>query len=398
MRFVIKRYKGSYLAYVMAFGWLYFAMAVFSSVISVYLTDLGKSASEMSFIVSASGIFSFFMVPITGYMADRTQNPKALSVVTLLLSGFMGLIFAQCRQVWALFLLNGLILSFIKSLMPISERMAGRSAFRYGYLRVWGTVGYALGAQAAGFAMEYISPSFIFVMLFLSAIFAAVGFWGAEDCPSAPQDKGQETSPQKDEPTKRPSLLKVLLNPSFLLFLLIACLFTGCSNVNMTYAPMLLNSLGVPTSTVGTVLFFSTLIEAPVILFSNKFMDRFSGKALIIASFAIIIAQFLFYGFSRSAVVVILAMVLLKAIASTLFVMINLKIVRNLLDPRFTTTGLSVINSATNLSAILLQNAGGVLVDYTSIPALYLALCGLTVLGLLLTLFLKVGNQERVFG
>ena len=398
MRSVIKRYKGSYLAYVMAFGWLYFAMAVFSSVISVYLTDLGKSASEMSFIVSASGIFSFFMVPITGYMADRTQNPKALSVVTLLLSGFMGLIFAQCRQVWALFLLNGLILSFINSLMPISERMAGRSAFRYGYLRVWGTVGYALGAQAAGFAMEYISPSFIFVMLFLSAIFAAVGFWGAEDCPSAPQDKGQEPSPQKDEPAKRPSLLKVLLNPSFLLFLLIACLFTGCSNVNMTYAPMLLNSLGVPTSTVGTVLFFSTLIEAPVILFSNKFMDRFSGKALIIASFAIIIAQFLFYGFSRSAVVVILAMVLLKAIASTLFVMINLKIVRNLLDPRFTTTGLSVINSATNLSAILLQNAGGVLVDYTSIPALYLALCGLTVLGLLLTLFLKVGNQERVFG
>ena len=398
MKSAIKRYKGSYLAYVMAFGWLYFAMAVFSSVISVYLTDLGKSASEMSFIVSASGIFSFFMVPITGYMADRTQNPKALSVVTLLLSGFMGLIFAQCRQVWALFLLNGLILSFINSLMPISERMAGRSAFRYGYLRVWGTVGYALGAQAAGFAMEYISPSFIFVMLFLSAVLAAVGFWGTEYFP--PADPGKEQTPcaPGGEAPKHPSLLKVLANPSFLLFLVIACLFTGCSNVNMTYAPMLLNSLGVPTSTVGTVLFFSTLIEAPIILFSNKFMDRFSGKSLILASFAIIIVQFLFYGFSRSAVVVILAMVLLKAIASTLFVMINLKIVRNLLDPRFTTTGLSVINSATNLSAILLQNAGGVLVDYTSIPALYLALCGLTVLGLLLTLFLKVGNQERVFG
>lgn len=59
MKSAIKRYKGSYLAYVMAFGWLYFAMAVFSSVISVYLTDLGKSASEMSFIVSASGIFPF---------------------------------------------------------------------------------------------------------------------------------------------------------------------------------------------------------------------------------------------------------------------------------------------------------------------------------------------------
>ena len=137
------------------------------------------------------------------------------------------------------------------------------------------------------------------------------------------------------------------------------------------------DSLGVPTSTVGTVLFFSTLVEAPIIIFSNKYMDRFSGKTLILASFSIILVQFLFYGFTRSAAVAILAMVFLKAIASTLFVMINLKVVRNLLDPRYTTTGLSVINSATNLAGILVQNAGGILVDHTSIHTLYLVLCGL---------------------
>ena len=393
MSSIIKRYKGSYFACVMAFVWLYFAMAVFSSVLSVYLTDIGKSASEMSFIVSASGIFSFFVVPLAGYFTDRTQNPKAISSILLLAAGLMGLVFALCRSVWALFLLDGLILSFLNSVMPISERMAGRSKFRYGTLRIWGTAGYAVGAQAAGFAMDYIAHSFIFVMLLIAGILSAIGFWGTENTPSTESD-----SPQDPVPQKRPPLLKVLANPSFLLFLLIACLFTGSSNVNMTYAPMLLNSLGVPTSTVGTVLFFSTLVEAPVILFSHKFMDRFSGKTLILASFTIIIVQFLFYGFSRSAGVVILAMVLLKAIASTLFVMINLKIVRNLLDPRYTTTGLSVINSATNLTAILLQNAGGILVDHSSIPTLYLALCCLTGLGLVLTLFLKVGNREKVFG
>ncbi len=393
MSSIVKGYKGSYFAYVMAFVWLYFAMAVFSSVLSVYLTDIGKSATEMSFIVSASGIFSFFVVPLTGYLTDRTQNPKAISSILLLSTGVMGLVFALCRSIWALFLLDGLILSFLNSVMPITERMAGRSKFRYGSLRVWGTAGYAVGAQAAGFAMDYISHSSIFVMLLISGILSSIGFWGTENAPLAEPPASGDSPSQKRAP-----LLKVLSNPSFLLFLLIACLFTGSSNVNMTYAPMLLNSMGVPTSTVGTVLFFSTLVEAPVILFSHKFMDRFSGKTLILASFAIIIVQFLFYGLSRSPAVVILAMVLLKAIASTLFVMINLKIVRNLLDPRFTTTGLSVINSATNLTGILLQNAGGILVDHSTIPTLYLALCGLTFLGLVFTLFLKVGNREKVFG
>lgn len=389
---LVRRYKGSYFAYVLAYVGLYFAMAVFSSILSVYLTDIGKTASQVSLIVSASSIFSFVVVPLTGYITDRTQKPKAISAGLLLGTGAMGLVFGMCRSVWALFLLNGLILSFFNSVMPISERMAGRSKYRYGTLRVWGTAGYAVGAQAAGFAMEFIAPGAIFVLLPVAGLVAAVGFWGTENTPPLPTD-----SSSPEEKTPRPSVLQVLANPSFFLFLLIACLFLGCSNVNMTYAPLLLNSLGVPTSTVGTVLFFSTLVEAPIIIFSNKYMDRFSGKTLILASFSIILVQFLFYGFTRSAAVAILAMVFLKAIASTLFVMINLKVVRNLLDPRYTTTGLSVINSATNLAGILVQNAGGILVDHTSIHTLYLVLCGLAGLGLVLTLFLKVGNREKVF-
>ena len=127
-------------------------------------------------------------------------------------------------------------------------------------------------------------------------------------------------------------------------------------------------------------------------------MDRFSGKTLMMASFTIIIVQFLFYGFTRSAAVVVTVMILLKAIASTLFVMITLKMVRNLVSAELTTTGLSVVNSINNLSTILLQNAGGMVVDRTDIHTLYLCLAGLTTLGLLLTLFLRVKNSEKVFG
>ena len=389
MEALFSRYKGSYFCYVLTFFSYFMAMSLFGSVLSVYLTGIGKSATEMSLIVSASGIFSFAMVPAVGYLNDLTRRPRLISGLLLAGVGALGLLFAVCRSTWALFLLDGLIMSFINSVMPITERMAGASKYRYGSLRVWGTLGYAVGAQCAGVAVEHFPPIALFIALSISCALTVVGFLGTEDMKAGPG----EGAGGKEKP--RPAAL--VQSPQFLLYAAVAFLFAGCSGVNMNYAPVLLSGLGVGTGAVGTVLFFSTLIEIPLILFSNKYMDRFSGKVLMLASFAIITVQFLFYGFARSATVVVAVMVLLKAVASTLFQMITLKMVRNLLPASLTTTGLSVINSLNSGSIILLQNAGGLVADAQGVPALYLCLAALTGAGMLLALLLKANNSERVF-
>ncbi len=390
MKSGVNRLKGSYLSYVMIYFFAYFAMSAFSAVLSVYLTGIGKSATEMSFIVSASGLFSFAMTPAVGYLCDRTGHPRWISGILLAGMGLMALVFAQCRQVWALFLLNGLIMSCLNSVMPVSERLASSSKFRYGILRVWGTFGYAVGVQAAGVAIQNFPPMVLFSLVLVSALLAALGFAWAED-PLPDSDD------QREEKAERVKLSSFLKNRQFLLYLVISFLCAGCSGVNMTYAPMILNELGVSTSLVGTVLFFSTLTEIPLILFSNKFMDRFSSKTLLLVNFGIFILQYLFYGFFSSPWVVVPAMILLKAMASTLMMMLILKIVRNLVAPELTTTGLSVVNSLNNLGTILLQNLGGVVADHSNISTLYLGMAGAAVVGLLLSLFLKIGNDRKVF-
>lgn len=380
------RFRESYFSYILVYFFYFFSMAVFSSVLSVYLTDIGKSASEMSFIISSSGMFSFAVVPTVGYLSDRTGRPKLISVVLLICAGAMGLVFAACRSVLALFLLNGLIMSFINSVNSVCERMAGSSKYRYGALRVWGTLGYAAGAQAAGLALDLDFPSFIFVMFLCSTLLTILGFWGTGGA-----------GPQAEEEKQRVKLSSFLKKPQFLLYLVISFFCAGCSGVNMTYAPMLLNEMGVSTSAVGTVLFFSTLVEIPVILFSNRFMDRFSGKTLLLAAFTLFLTQYLFYGLAQASWLVVAVMILIKAIASTLMMMIILKIVRNLVDPSYTTTGLSIVNSVNNLGTIALQNLGGLLVDRSSIQTLYLVMAGIAVMGMILTLFLKIKNDETVF-
>lgn len=384
----MKSSKGSYLSYVMMFFFTYFSMAAFGSVLSVYLTGTGKSATEMSLIVSASGLFSFATVPLTGYLCDRTGKPRLISGCLILGVGLGALVFSQCRQVWALFLLDGFIMSFLNSVMPISERLAASCKYRYGVLRVWGTVGYAVGAQAAGLAVQSFPPIVLFSLVMISALLAAIGFAGAEDplLPDAPEERA------------RGKLSSFLKNPHFLLYLVISFLCAGCSGVNMNYAPMLLSELGVPTGAVGTVLFFSTLTEIPLVLCSNRYMDRFSGKTLLFTAFGIFLAQYLFYGLSRNSWAVVAVMVLLKAVASTLMMLILLKIVRNLVAPQLTTTGLSIVNSVNSLGTIVLQNLGGVLTDRGGIQLLYLCMAAAVGLCAVLTAFLKVGNEEKVFG
>jgi len=388
---LFRRFQGSYFSYVLVYFCAYFAMASFVSILSVYLTGIGKTGSEMSFIISASGIFSFFMVPAAGFLCDRTGRSRLISAVLLMAMGLLALVFSGCRQVWALFLLEGLLMSCLNSALPACERLAAATKFRYGVLRIWGTVGYAAGAQAAGLAIQHFPPIVLFSLVFLSTLLAALGLAGAED-PIQPEP----AAPREEQ--KKPPLSSFLKKPQFLLFLLIAFLFYSCSGVNFNYAAFLLDTMGVPTGAVGTVLSVGTLVEIPIILFSNKFMDRFSGKNLLLACCVINLVQFLCYGLTGSAWVVVTAMILLKAIGATLFMMLILKIVRNLVEAELTVTGISVVNSITNLGVIVMQNIGGTILDRAGIQAFYLILAAVTAAAMLLTLPLRVKNTEKVFG
>ena len=89
--------------------------------------------------------------------------------------------------------------------------------------------------------------------------------------------------------------------------------------------------------------------------------------------------------------------VTMKALATTLFMMITLKVVRSLVPADLTTTGLSVVTTCNSVGMIILQNLGGILVEKTSIPVFY-RIMGCIVAGImLLSFFLKADNDEKVF-
>lgn len=383
-----RTFRGSYPAYALTYFFFYWSLGVFTSVLSMYLTGIGKSKAEMSFIMSASSLFGVVLIPIVGYINDKLRKPRLICTVMMACVAVFGILFALVRETMLLFLLNGCIMGFISSLSPVSERMATSTKYRYGTIRIWGTFGYAAAVQVACAMMEFTSPQLIFVSVSVSAVLAIVGFLGTDDISFTDTEAAKAAAGKQ---------FSFLCAPMYILFVIIGFIFSGCSNLNMTYSPILLQELGMPTGAVGTVLFFSTIVELPVILFSYKFMDRFSGRTLMLLAFAIMVAQFLLYATAPNAFVAVVTMLVLRAIGSTLFGMILLKIVRGVVQVRSVSTALGVISATDAMSAILMQNLGGILVENTSIRILYFAMAGLMMLGMILTLFLRVQNTEKVF-
>ena len=387
---MVKKFKGSYISYIFIFFFFFFCMAAFSSVLSVYLTGLGISVVHMSRIISAGSLFAFVISPVTGYICDRTGKPRLVCGVMMITLGIFSVFFALTKNVLLLFTLNGLTMSFIHAVQPSCERLAGASRFRYGILRVWGTIGYAVGAQFSGLVIEKLPAMWLFGSVLAAALICALGFAGAND-PIIPEDAAPSGEKEKVK------LSSCLSNRHYLLFLLITVLFWGSSGANMTYVPVLLSHLGVATGRIGTVIFLSTLVEIPLILFSNKFMDRFNGKTLIYFACGLTLAEFLVYALASSPFVVMSTVVLLKAIATTTYVMIQLKVVRNLVSPSLTTTALSLIGTCNSVGTIILQNVGGYLTEAFGVQRFYLVLSGIIVVTILITGFLKVSNREKVF-
>lgn len=388
--------KGGYLSYIVFYTGYYAIFALVGSVMSVYLTGLGLSDQQMSLVLSATGIFSFFVTPVSGYLHDRARNQKAVIAITLLLIGGLGMVFSACRGVGALFLLNGLVMSLINSVTPVCERIAGNSRYRYGVLRVWGTIGYAAGAQAAGLAVQHLPGWALFALNAGACGLCLLGLWGVRVSDAPPASSREDSSAPSPSPAG-PKISALLKNPQLFLFLGVGFLFAGCTSVNNNYAPVLLGQLGISTGAVGTVLFFSTLVEIPLILFSHKFMDRLSGKVLTEACFVLAIGQYLAYSLWKSPGAVVAVMILVKAVCSTLYMMLSLKMVRCIVPAGLTTTGLSVVATVNNVAGVALQNLGGYVAGNWGISALYGVMAGLCAGGMVLAGFLKVKNEEKVF-
>lgn len=385
----MQRSVSKYLSYSMIYFFYFFALAAFGSMLSVYLAGENKSSSEISMTVSAAGIFTMVLQPFVGMLYDRTGWRKKLSVILLLLSAVTGIFFAFTHNTVLLLLLNGFSMAFFNSVNPVAEQVASASPYRYGVIRLWGAIGYAVGTQVAGMILDYADPMFMFIVFAVAAVLTAISFHKAGLKDTEPVTSSKKESSENREKGK--------LGLPLVLFAIFSFFFSGVTTAGSTYVPMLLRELLGGTSLAGTVLFLGTMMEIPIIFLSNRFMDRLSGRQLLIINTALLLIQGAAYSFSSNAVLVCAVLIVTKSVTTMLFIMVTLKVVMNITGGRYATTALSIIATVKSLGGVVLTNMSGRISDAAGLHAIFPVLLAITAAMLILSFFIRIPVDDKKY-
>ena len=384
---MLERYKNSYLSYFLMYNFYYLSWAVFSALISVYLLGKGFKASEVSLVVSTSFLTSMIFQPVIGMFSDR-YDVKKVNFVLFTLAGIGGLAFMFADSLITITIGYSFVLTLINGTNPVMEKIASSSPYQYGKIRIWGTIGYATGSWLAGMIYQLISPSAIFICFIITMILCIIGLLGTQ----TPSELGQNN----EEKTKTSTLFH---NYKYLYYLIIAAIFQGITNMANTYIPAMFQNDGLKVSLVSTILSFAVLCEAPLVLFSHKFMDKLTNKRLLIIAYSMITIQFLFYALNVWLPLKVIITLITKHPSGMLFIMINLKIVSTLVPKEHQITALAFVQTLRNLSSIIFQNIAGQILDISSYQILFALSLIVIVVSFVLVILFKVpsGKDQKLF-
>ena len=384
---MLERYKNSYLSYFLMYNFYYLSWAVFSALISVYLLGKGFKASEVSLVVSTSFLTSMIFQPVIGMFSDR-YDVKKVNFVLFTLAGIGGLAFMFASSLITITIGYSFVLTLINGTNPVMEKIASSSPYQYGKIRIWGTIGYATGSWLAGMIYQLISPSAIFICFIITMILCIIGLLGTQ----TPSELGQNN----EEKTKTSTLFH---NYKYLYYLIIAAIFQGITNMANTYIPAMFQNDGLKVSLVSTILSFAVLCEAPLVLFSHKFMDKLTNKRLLIIAYSMITIQYLCYALNVWLPLKVIITLITKHPSGMLFIMINLKIVSTLVPKEHQITALAFVQTLRNLSSIIFQNIAGQILDISSYQILFALSLIVIVVGFVLVILFKVpsGKDQKLF-
>lgn len=383
---MLKRYKNSYFAYFLMYNFYFLSFSLFSTLISVYLLDMNFSAQDVSLVVSMSFLTSMLLQPIMGMLNDKIGIKKVtLTSFILVILGTM--YFISVRDLIGITIGYSFIMMFINAVNPVLDNIAAKSPYTYGKIRIWGTIGYAMGTQLSGFVYQYISPQAISYLFIITMFISILGTCGVEINDGLSHQ-------ERDSFDLRSGLVSLFKNKTYLYFLVITALSSGVTNTAHTYIPAMLEHSGLSINMASTVISIAVICEAPLIFFSYLFMDKVKVKKLLYISLTILMLQYVIYGLDLGIWSKVIMTLVAKHAANMILIMVTFRITSQLVDRKILITALAIVQSVRSLGSIAIQSMTGTIVDHYGYGMMNFCWAALILVVIGLVYFIKLPDQE----
>ena len=290
----------------------YFAfVGVFSPYFGLYLQSLSFSAWDISVLMTQMQLMRLVGPYFWSALVDRFDLRMAVirtsGAATLLL--FCTLFFVRSFE--ALLLCIGLFSFFWVAALPLVETATfdhlRNDPGRYSRIRLWGSVGFIATVLGAGALLDHSSPG---SQLWLCAACLA----GLMGCGLSIPD-----SPQAHPHQEQPSIGRILRQPH-VIALLTACVFMSAAHGALyVFYAIFLSEHGYSKSMVGTLWTLGVLVEIGLFFYMGRIMQRFSLRAILLASLGAAAIRFVTIGLAVDSPVVLAIAQLLHGLTFAAF-------------------------------------------------------------------------------
>ena len=385
----MKKFHNSYAAYMLLYSFYFMSTSLFTTLISVYLMGKHYSATQVSTLVSVAFFLSMIAQPFFGYINERFGIVKMTTFsLSLIIGGVFGFLWAP--NLFWLTVFYGLVLVCLNGTAPMMEIFATQSPYAFGKIRVWGTIGYSVGVQIAGWVYHQFSPQAVYYTVLLTIVLSLF-------CLSAVRMK---TSEKRVEKMKEPVSIRPLLNNRpYLFFIILIGLASGVGNIGHTYIPELLMDSGLPVQLASTVVALSVVVEAPLIFFSDRFMDHWPLRVLITLPIGILFAQYAVYALPSPVFLQVVLTLLSKHTTGMVLIMVSLRFIAQQVNGKDQVLAMAIVQGARYLGTILLQPVAAFCIEKGGYQVMSFLLAGIVGTVFLLSFALKMpqGKVQSLF-
>jgi PPP family 3-phenylpropionic acid transporter len=282
------------------------ALGIYLPFINVYLDqEVGLSGRQIGVLAAVSPVMALLAGPMWGAAADARGS--RLQVLRLAIGGAaVGILVLALPQSFGP-LVPAMILFtlFQVAIIPLGDSLIAAAAVQrqvhYGELRLWGSVGYALGGLIYGQVGN---------LLGLRSLFPGYALLMAMALPVAWQMVSKEPPPARSE-LDRP--LALLRNRTLALFFVVACLAAIGISGGYLFLYVFLGTLGAGAGLMGAVSAVGALAEVPFMIWGGRLIKRWGARVTFVAGAGLFALGWALYAILRAPAVAPLIQLLIGA-------------------------------------------------------------------------------------
>lgn len=264
------------------------AFSCLSPFLGLFYRRQGLSGTQIGLLGTTGAIVSLLAAPFWTRWSDRLAHPRPLLQVAFVGSAIGYLILSRQEDFKAMLVLVGLVAVLLSGIEPVSDAMALKSEpdqgrVRFGSIRLWGSLGWALVVYFAGWLVEsqgiraafWSYAGFILLTVGVTQFLRPAGHKGERlNTPAAASSTW--------------TVLRAVRQDRGLIALGVSLGIVWLVRSGLyQFQAIYMDQLGAAESLIGLVSTTSALVELPSMLWADHLVNRYGSHRLLATAFLV---------------------------------------------------------------------------------------------------------------